>query len=313
MSPPEIEPFSDAHLDDAARLLAARHERHRAAEPRLPSDLDLRALVDELWTKEGRSGAVGVRDARVTSYLIGTPKDEAEWGLNVWIELAGHAAEEPEDVRDLYAHAAAGWIGDGRRSHYVFVPASEHELVDAWFRLGFGAQQAHGIIDVPDSEWPDAVREAEEADVDALVALAPALNVHQQQSPVFSSPRRWTDDDVRASIVEDLERDDIATLVVERDGRIVGNFVVCPVELSSMHSGLARPPGASYLAFAVTDPGARGSGAGVALTEASFAWARAHGYETMVTDWRVTNLLASRFWPRRGFRPTFLRLHRFVS
>ena len=32
----EIVPFNDAHLDDAAALLAARHERHREAEPLLP-------------------------------------------------------------------------------------------------------------------------------------------------------------------------------------------------------------------------------------------------------------------------------------
>ena len=52
---------------------------------------------------------------------------------------------------------------------------------------------------------------------------------------------------------------------------------------------------------------------GLALTQASFAWARERGYEAMVTDWRATNLLSSRFWPRRGFRPTFLRLHRLVG
>ena len=39
---------------------------------------------------------------------------------------------------------------------------------------------------------------------------------------------------------------------------------------------------------------------------------QAEGYETMVTDWRVTNLLASRFWPRRGFRASVLRLHRSI-
>ena len=33
----------------------------------------------------------------------------------------------------------------------------------------------------------------------------------------------------------------------------------------------------------------------------------------MVTDWRSTNLLASRFWPQRGFRPTHLRLRRDVQ
>jgi hypothetical protein len=53
-------------------------------------------------------------------------------------------------------------------------------------------------------------------------------------------------------------------------------------------------------------------GAGLALTQAAFAWSRRAGYETMVTDWRVTNLLSSRFWPARGFRLSFLRLYRSI-
>ena len=79
-----------------------------------------------------------------------------------------------------------------------------------------------------------------------------------------------------------------------------------------MHASLARVDGAVLLAWAVTRPEVRGTGAGLALTQGSFAWAREHGYETMVTDWRVTNLLSSRFWPRRGFRETFLRLYRSI-
>ena len=30
------------------------------------------------------------------------------------------------------------------------------------------------------------------------------------------------------------------------------------------------------------------------------------------TEWRSVNLLSSRFWPRRGFRPQYLRLYRAV-
>ena len=41
-------------------------------------------------------------------------------------------------------------------------------------------------------------------------------------------------------------------------------------------------------------------------------FARDNGIPTMITDWRMTNLLASRFWPRRGFRETFLRLYRSI-
>ena len=48
------------------------------------------------------------------------------------------------------------------------------------------------------------------------------------------------------------------------------------------------------------------------LPAVTFAWARERGHETMVVDWRVTNLLASRFWPRRGFRESFLRLYRSI-
>ena len=93
----------------------------------------------------------------------------------------------------------------------------------------------------------------------------------------------------------------------------MGCIVVCAVEMStSMHVGLARPSGQGYLAWAETLPDARGTGVGLALTEAAHAWAREAGFTTMVIDWRVANLLASRFWERRGFRPSFFRLSRSI-
>jgi ribosomal protein S18 acetylase RimI-like enzyme len=151
-------------------------------------------------------------------------------------------------------------------------------------------------------------------DLDALAELAPLLNRHQLDSPVFSERRLdWDFDELRREFESDLASDEIGTLVAELDGRVVGLFQVAPLELSSMHVSLARPEGACYLSFAVTLPEVRGSGAGVALTTACLAWAHRAGYRSMVTDWRVTNLLASRFWPKRGFRTTFLRLHRSVG
>ena len=51
---------------------------------------------------------------------------------------------------------------------------------------------------------------------------------------------------------------------------------------------------------------------GRALTEHVLAWAHEQGIPVMTTDWRMTNLWASRFWPKRGFRPVFLRLYRHI-
>jgi GNAT superfamily N-acetyltransferase len=60
-------------------------------------------------------------------------------------------------------------------------------------------------------------------------------------------------------------------------------------------------------------PEARGIGAGRALGEAVLGWAHDAGYRVVVTDWRETNVLSSRTWPRLGFRPVFRRLHRAIA
>jgi ribosomal protein S18 acetylase RimI-like enzyme len=306
----KIVPFGQEHVVPAAALLAERHARHREAEPLLPEDVDFRAEVEALWTKDGASG-VFTEDG----YLLATRLDES-WGPNAWIELAGHAVRRAELVRDLYAAAAARWVEEGRTRHYVYVPATDPDLVDAWFRVGFGAQHAFAIRKLTDEDPPAVggvvARVAEERDVDAMVEIGPELSRHQSLSPVFSEFRPDDPEELRAEILADLGKPEIGNLVAELDGRVVGDFVVVPIEMSGAHVGLARPPGLAYLGYAAVLPEARGSGAGLALTSASFAWARERGYTAMVTDWRVTNLLSSRFWPKRGFRITFLRLYRSI-
>jgi GNAT superfamily N-acetyltransferase len=305
--PVKIVPFADEHVEPAAALLAGRHEAHRLEFPELPPDPDYRAEVAEL-VENGATGAF-----TEGAYVLGRPDSPELWGPNIWVGPAGHAATDPELLRDVWGAAAAAWFEQGVRAHYALVPATDASLLDAWFRLGFGAQQGHGVIEIPERAWPPGVREATEADIEQLVEIGPFLSRHQREAPVFSSVPEQTAAEVRADVLDDFATDGVANLVYEADGRLVGNFFVCPVELSSAHRGLARPPGAAFLGFAVTNPEVRGSGAGLALTDASFAWARGRGYETMVTDWRVTNLLSSRFWPRRGFRTSFLRLHRWIG
>jgi ribosomal protein S18 acetylase RimI-like enzyme len=317
----ELVPFADEHLDDAGRLLASRHARHRRAEPLLPERFEKQSAArDELaaaWRAENASGWAAFRDGRLVGYLVGAPRDDESWGANVWVEAAGHAAEQAEDVRDLYALAAARWVEEGRGRHYALVPATEPELVDAWFRLGFGHQQAQGVQELRenvDVAIPAGfeIREPTAGDVEALIDVELALPSHQRASPVFSERPLPTAEVLREEWRKTLAGDEERLLIGARDGRPVACWSTCAAELSIWYHGLARPERASYLAFAATLPEARGSGIGVALTNAALARARSDGYESMVTDWRVTNLLASRFWPRRGFRPMFLRLYRSI-
>jgi ribosomal protein S18 acetylase RimI-like enzyme len=317
MSRLEIRPFSEEYLPHAGELLAARQRAHRKTEPLLPPRYEepsaAAAEVEALLAATDASGTVALRGGRVVGYLLGAPRPTSIWGEHVWVELAGHAVEEAEDLRDLYGAAARGWVENGWVRQYAMAPAHDPKLLDAWYRLGFGQQQAHGIQEAQEADWPAGTRRARESDVDALVALTPLLPDHQADSPTFAAiPMQETAEELRAEILEDVGKEEIGDLVVEREGRIVGAFQVAPVELSSVHSGVARPEGAALIGWAATDPAVRGSGTGVALTQATFAWARERGHEIVIADWRVTNLLASRFWPARGFRTTFLRLYRHI-
>jgi GNAT superfamily N-acetyltransferase len=337
----DLVPFADQHLDDAARLLAARHARHCAAEPLLPAAFQdpavARGAVEEAWRADGASGVVAEREGTVVGYLVGAPRN-ASWGPNIWVETAGHAVEEAETLRDLYGAAAARWVDAGATRHYALVPAAERPvrgadqgkgsgetgrfpqlsltspLVDAWFRLSFGLQHTLGIRETPlpaPTEGRVAVREARLDDVEGLVPLD-LLGAHQAGSPTFASVPTTGPAELEEELAEEIGDPRAGLLVAELDGRIVGCASAAPVEYSSLHGGLARAEQACILGYAATVPEVRGSGAGLALTEGVYSWARERGYSTVVVDWRETNLLASRFWRGRGFRPTFLRLYRSI-
>ena len=318
----DVRPFTDDVIDDASRLLTARHRQQRAVEPGLsPAYEDgtaTRAEIATLAAKEGASGAVATRGGKVVGYLVGAPR-AATWGQNVWVEGSGHAVAEPEIARDLYRFAATRWVEEGATSHYVLVPATDAALVDAWFRVGFGQQHVHAIRDAAapaDTLLPRpgiVIRRAERRDIASLGRLEVVLGEHQVLSPVFSLVGPQTLEDATNEWEEGFDDPQFATFVAEHDGLVVGSAVGCAIEESSEHHGIVRPPNAGFLGFAAVMPEARGLGAGRALGEAVLIWARDAGHPTVVTDWRETNLLSSRAWPSLGFRPTFRRLYRAIA
>lgn len=320
MSRHVIRPFEEADLPAAAGLLAQRHQEHRKRHPLLPPDYEDERLalveVTAAWESEGASGAVMVEGGEITGYLLAAPKPSPAWGPNIWVEAAGHAVREPEHIRDLYGAAATTWVDEGRTAHYVLVP-DDAELIDAWFRLAFGSQHAHAIRPVPDSPLQSphdlVVRRAARADIPVLAELDVVLPQHQGMSPVFSSAEVPTLEEALADWEESFDDPAYATFVAEYNGQVIGSAVGCSLDKSSAHNGLAKPDNAGFLGFAAVLPSARGLGAGRALGEAVLQWSADTGYTLVVTDWRVTNLLSSRAWPRLGFRQTFHRLHRLIG
>jgi ribosomal protein S18 acetylase RimI-like enzyme len=307
----EVRPFDEADVEAAAGLLAERHGRHRAAEPLLAPLEDPHAQIVRAREPEGTSGAVAVVDGRVAGYLLGSLRENEWWGRHAWVGLAGHAAEDPELVRDLYRFLAERWVADGAELHVAFVPAVP-ELAEPWFRLAFAHMQAHGLREsgCEPRALPQGlvVREGTIDDLRATPALVTQIWEHHKGASTFTGITVPPVETFLADWAEVLAEPGIGYFVAELDGSVVGHLLMEPEE-----PDLARPPGSVYLAVAATLPEARGSGAGLALTERALAWAQEAGHPTVQTDWRVANLESSRFWPRRGFRETFYRMARRIN
>lgn len=317
--PLQVRPFCLDDLDAAAALLSERHRRHRAAQPALAARFEdvahTRAELRELLDVEGASGAVAVRGDELVGYLVGVPRDGNTWGRATWIGAAGHASREAEVVRDLYAAAAQRWVDDGRIAHYALVPAFDRDVLEAWYRLGFGQQHAHAVRPVPATSAPPAgaIRPARADDVPRIAELDLELPHHQLGAPTFSAAAVPSLEETIAEWRDDLGRGELVAFVAEVGGRVVGSSTACDLAQSPSHAGLAAVDAAGLLAFAAVDPDARGRGLGRALGEAVLHWCAGQGYQQVVTDWRTTNLLSSRTWTALGFVPTYFRLHRLIG
>ena len=157
------------------------------------------------------------------------------------------------------------------------------------------------------------VRRAHRADLPALASLEVELPRQHSLAPVFSASPVPSYEECLAGWEKDFDDPAYTTFVAEVEGAVVGSSIGCPLEKAGGHPPLTRPDRAGFLAFAAVFPHARGLGAGRALGEAVIAWTAQAGYDCVVTDWRVTNLLSSRTWPRLGFEESFLRLHRVIG
>ena len=135
-----------------------------------------------------------------------------------------------------------------------------------------------------------------------------AMSESMVPAPSFSGTVTQSHEEVLAEWREDGDSDDYEFFVAERDGRIVGHTLLSPTGRRTCACRRRRID----LAQVTTEPEARGTGVGRALTAHVLALGARAWPLCMTTDWRMTNLYASRFWPKRGFRPTFLRLYRSI-
>ena len=321
----DLIPFHDDHLAEAGALLAQRHTRDRLGLPALPARFEdpagARAAVEQTWRRPHTSGAAAMEDGRLVGYLLGQARADTLRERHIWVALPGHAVDAehgPTLYGDLYAAAGPAWLAQGCFRHFILVAAADQALHLVWFGLSFGLEQVHALCDLerldPGEQPPPpgvTVRMATAADRLHAAALHAVIARHQLGAPVWGLTLPETLPEMRQGYGE-LVDDPSATvwLALENESPL-GLHAYWPDETSA--DDTLTPEHATTLHVAATVPEARGRGIGRALAQRGLRAAREAGFRYCLADWRSTNLLASRFWPRQGFEPLAYRLVRQVD
>jgi ribosomal protein S18 acetylase RimI-like enzyme len=223
--------------------------------------------------------------------------DHEVFGACVFLEAQ---TGDPEAVRDAYTTESPRWPP----LHFA-ISAPAPEALEPWYLLGFHQMHVYGMR-------PSGAERAEAAgvtlrpggpeDLETAIRIDRLIYDEQAASPSYSSYELDAAHH-RANWAETLGDDDVGYFVAEHDGQPVGHATLYP----DPQDGEAL-----HLASTAVVPEARGGGVGLVLTTHALAYAAEQGYARLRTNWRATNLVASRYWPARGFEVTHIRLARRV-
>jgi GNAT superfamily N-acetyltransferase len=322
----EVVVLTEADGEAAGALIAARHAYERERFPLLPAAYEDPAraadLVRSMFSFCDTVAAVDDRGDLVgfLTSLESVPNPRSP--------MARHLPER-SSLHLVHGHAVAGHVDPGRIypalfgelarralergviDHVVHVPIGDPATEAAWVALGFGRVNAVAVRDLAPLERPPVsdveVRVATPEELDIVDWLVDEEAVFHAGSPMFRPYRRdETADAVRAELATELASDDHAFLIARRDGHDVGVVSVGP----AVGSPLYVPDGAAYIAATAVLPKARGSGAGAALVDAAFAWARDHGHLAACLHFTTANATSTSFWTGAGFTPVMVHLRR---
>ena len=244
--------------------------------------------------------------------------DNEVLGRSATIYYAAHAiaeTEPPELYRRMYTEMAKIWLKHGALYQYVVVPAGDPGVVDAWLRLGFAYQQVIATaglskIEVPAVPEDLVIRAPEARDAESLREISNLISSYQAGSPCYaaSSPERNTRiQNAFGALPEDEESH---TLIAERHGRLIG-YACAETDLDP--DDLLIPENSVEISVCGTAADCRGAGVGRAVFGQICRWTAEQGFENVMLDWRITNLLSSNFWPKRGFTPIAYRMVRRID
>jgi len=316
----EFRPITINDIPVMTDLLIGRQNLESKVFPFLKNScLNVKYIRDELEELLVNSKVIGIGaflNDELVGYIMGEIKIDDRRGRHAWVPYEGIAIrtdQSSELIRHLYAKASVQWLEQGCFSHYTLVPIGNTVYYEAFLQLSFAIEQVHATMNIeeykPFENAADIdIRLANKMDSEVMGKMSSIISTFQNAAPVFIPALPEVLGRIKEGFKGMVEEDDVIVLIAEKDKKELGfqEYVMINPDLMTPDNGIE-------LCVAGTYSSQMGSGIGKKLMNEGYRIMKDKGYINITTDWRITNLASSTFWPKCGFKPVAYRMVRFID
>jgi len=213
------------------------------------------------------------------------------------------------DIR-VYKRLAAVWMGENYTTHYISLLANDQTAVEVWHWMGFGMlsiDAIRGMQAIQGVKSQVDIQRASVQDMDQIMKLSGGLRRYMMSSPVFFIPDEWEESYYREWLADPAK----VIWLARVNGEAVAFLRMGPANRDV--SAIIVDEKTTSIYGAYTEEGMRGNDIATALLNHGLTAARDMGYERCAVDFETMNLLGTRFWLGRGFKPVCYSLVRYVD
>lgn len=301
-------------------LLIGRQNLESKVFPFLKNScLNVKYITDNLEELIVNRKVIGIGafvNDELVGYIMGEIKINNRIGRCAWVPYEGIAIrtdQSSELIRYLYSKVSVLWLEQGCFNHSALVPIANTVYYEAFLQLSFAIEQVHAVMNIeeykPFENVADVdIRLANKMDSEVLGKMSSIISTFQNSAPVFIPALPEVLARIKEAFKGLVEEDDVIVLIAEKDMKELGFQ-----EYEIINPNLMTPDDGIELCTAGTYYSQMGSGTGKKLMNEGCRIIKEKGYGNITTDWRITNLASSTFWPKCGFKPVAYRMARFID
>jgi hypothetical protein len=283
------------------------------------SCLNVKYIMNELEELFVNSKVIGVGafvNDELVGYIMGEIKINNRIGRCAWVPYEGIAIrtdQSSELIRYLYAKVSVLWLEQGCFSHSTLIPIANTVYYEAFLQLSFAIEQVHAVMNIEEYKPFENVADVDirlpnKMDSEVMGKMSSIISTFQNSAPVFIPALPEVLARIKEAFKGLVEEDDVIVLIAEKDMKELGFQ-----EYEIVTPNLMTPDDGIELCTAGTYYSQMGSGIGKKLMNEGCRIIKEKGYGNITTDWRITNLASSTFWPKCGFKPVAYRMVRFID